>query len=264
MVGSALHLRSQKLPISISDSKNHRLLALGHGPSNLSRAFNCLDYITNSDVFNGLVGAIGHQNRSAPANALHVVGTSLILRPVARLLDRPELQDSVRTRDSPDGVLTVVSRTAAENLGRPFLDADQLHRLAPEDDAVILRGHRQTQQQVRLSTASGASVKQNVRLALKRLLLRSRLRNPYRRVASHQDGIHLPALLRRQRLNRRQQVGRVDGDHAFAFWANDCSMATSAPGFPSNIRAIRTARSESFNSFTAAPSALPACSLSLA
>ena len=94
-MGSALHLRSQKLPISISDSKNHRLLALGHGPSNLSRAFNCLDYITNSDVFNGLVGAIGHQNRSAPANALHVVGAPLVLDPVARLFHAAQLNDLV-------------------------------------------------------------------------------------------------------------------------------------------------------------------------
>lgn len=91
-MGSTLHLRSQKLPISISDSKNHRLLALGHGPSNLARAFNCLDYITNSDIFNGLVGAIGHQNRSALAHALQVVRATLVLHPVVRLFDAPKLQ----------------------------------------------------------------------------------------------------------------------------------------------------------------------------
>lgn len=94
-MGSTLHLRSQKLPISISDSKNHRLLALGHGPSNLARAFNCLNYITNSDIFNGLVGAIGHQNRSALAHALHVVRAPLVLDPVAHLLDAAQLHDFV-------------------------------------------------------------------------------------------------------------------------------------------------------------------------
>ena len=95
MVGSALHLRSQKLPISISDSKNHRLLALGHGPSNLSRAFNCLDYITNSDVFNGLVGAIGHEYRCAKTHAFRIMRAALVLDPVARLFHAAQLHDLV-------------------------------------------------------------------------------------------------------------------------------------------------------------------------
>ena len=85
-MGITLHLRGQKLPISISDSKNHRLLALCHGPSDPARTFNCLDYIANSDIFNGLVGAISHQNRSTPANALHVMRAALVLDPVTGLL----------------------------------------------------------------------------------------------------------------------------------------------------------------------------------
>ena len=191
-MGSALHLRSQKLPISISDSKNHRLLALGHGPSNLSRAFNCLDYITNSDVFNGLVGAIGHQNRSAPANALHVVRAALVLDPVARLLDAAKLHHTAAGQ-TPDAVLAVVPVARAQNVGHAFLNAGQLHGLPPEHDGVLLRGQAQSQQEVSLSAAGRAAVENDVRQRFVGLGLRSRLRHPDRRVTDQQDGVQLAA-----------------------------------------------------------------------
>lgn len=94
-MGITLHLRGQKLPISISDSKNHRLLALGHGPSDPARTFNCLDYIANSDIFNGLVGAISHQNRCANTNAFRIMRAALVLDPVARLFHAAQLHDLV-------------------------------------------------------------------------------------------------------------------------------------------------------------------------
>ena len=125
MVGSALHLRSQKLPISISDSKNHRLLPLGHGPSNLSRAFNCLDYITNSDVFNGLVCAITHEYRCAKTHAFRVVRPALVLHPVFRQFDRAQLHH-LTFRQAPNTVLTVVALAGANNLRHPFLNTNKL------------------------------------------------------------------------------------------------------------------------------------------
>ena len=137
-MGITLHLRGQKLPISISDSKNHRLLALGHGPSDPARTFNCLDYIANSDIFNGLVGAISHQNRSTPANALHVMRPPLVLDPVAHLLDAAQLHH-LATWQAPDTILAVVALARAKNRGHAFLNAGQLHGLAPENDAVLLR-----------------------------------------------------------------------------------------------------------------------------
>ena len=137
-MGITLHLRGQKLPISISDSKNHRLLALGHGPSDPARTFNCLDYIANSDIFNGLVGAISHQNRSTPANALHVMSPPLVLHPIAHLLDAAQLHH-LATWQAPDTILAVVALARAKNRGHAFLNAGQLHGLAPENDAVLLR-----------------------------------------------------------------------------------------------------------------------------
>lgn len=146
-MGITLHLRGQKLPISISDAKKHRLLALGYGPSDPARSFNCLDYIANSDIFNGLVGAISHQNRSTSANALHVMSPPLVLDPVARFLDAAQLHH-LALGQTPHAILAVVALARAQNLGHPFLDAGQLYGFAPEDDAVLLRSEAQAQQQV--------------------------------------------------------------------------------------------------------------------
>ena len=202
-MGSTLHLRSQKLPISISDSKNHRLLALGHGPSNLARAFNCLNYITNSDIFNGLVGAIGHQNRSTLAHALQVVRAALVLDPVTGLLHAAQFHH-LALGQPPHTILAVVALARAKDLGHAFFDAGQLHGFAPEDDAVLLRSEAQAQQQVGLAATCSATVENNVGLAQVGHELGAVLWNPDRRATGQQKGVKL--LL-------RFRVHRLDGGH---------------------------------------------------
>lgn len=176
-MGITLHLRGQKLPISISDSKNHRLLALGHGPSDPARTFNCLDYIANSDIFNGLVGAISHQNRSTPANALHVMSPPLVLHPVAGLLDAAKLQHSPFWQ-SPNARLAVVAIARSKNLRHAFLNTNELHGLAAKNDAVFLRGDGEPEKNLGLPATSSAAIENNVRVAVVRRALRPRLRLP--------------------------------------------------------------------------------------
>ena len=86
-----LHLRSQQLPFIARDSQDHSIFALRHGPSDLSRPFDCLNQIAYAHILNRPVGAICHQDGGSPSHALHIVGAPLVLHPIAHLLDAAQL-----------------------------------------------------------------------------------------------------------------------------------------------------------------------------
>ena len=88
---------------------------------------------------------------------------TLIFHPVIRLLHRAEFEHAPAWQ-APHAGLAVVAGACLQDLRQPFLDAGQLHRLAPENNAVLLLGQRCSQQKIAFAPASLATIEQDVRL----------------------------------------------------------------------------------------------------
>lgn len=148
-----------------------------HTAGNAPRPLKGGNHLANLNQLDHLVTAIGHEHRSATPQALDVMGTTLVLHPIIRQLDRTQLHHAI-TRQAPNPRLAVVPGARTKNLGHALFDADQLHRLAPKNDAVLLRCQAQPQQKVGLAATSSATVENNVGIGVERRALRADLGNP--------------------------------------------------------------------------------------